>query len=169
MRHRNNDISRLTDEILALRHERETLRSVLALETKTRRAATALMCARFGELRAKAAQRMRAGRVQFLTDLRETVAARKKSARLDLAGRQHAWSCRGTLVAPSDGFRTQPGGETGGKAREVPVVIREQPELEAGRVKRPRPKAAPPRETRDPGVIKTSKARGKHRKVNRRS
>jgi hypothetical protein len=165
----NNDFSRLTNEILSLRCQRETLRSILDLETKTRRTATALMCASFGELRAEAAQRMKAGRVQFLNGLRQTVAAQKRSVRLDLAGAQHAWSCIDTLVAPLDGLRTLLGGKTSGKVKKAPVATQERAELEAGCVKPPRPKAAAPRKTRDPKVIRASKARSKHRKANPRS
>ena len=84
-------LTRVRDEILAWREERERFLSGLQLETKDRRRAVFQMLARFARDLAEIARRRRDARMVFLPDLKRTVFRLQQETRDNHGGVREAF------------------------------------------------------------------------------
>jgi ATP-dependent Clp protease ATP-binding subunit ClpA len=89
------DMTRLCGEIRALHGSRQTFRKELAEGNREREKDVAEMCADFAGTQARMAQRMRAGRLTFLKNLKKTVSGQQQAMRSDIAGARRAWQGKG--------------------------------------------------------------------------
>ena len=86
------DMTRLSEEIQALRGSRRAFRKELADGNRDREKDVAEMCADFAGTQARKAERMRAGRLAFLKNLKRTVSAQQREMRSDIAAARRAWA-----------------------------------------------------------------------------
>jgi hypothetical protein len=86
------DMTRLRDEILAMRRGRGRLMSDLQHDAKSRKKAVTQLCSRFGHARTKMAKRTKDVRLVFLNNLKRSVGAQRQDMRNDLAGARTAWA-----------------------------------------------------------------------------
>jgi hypothetical protein len=90
------DITRLRNEILALRNERRALVHDLERETRMRQTDVSQMLAQFSKDCGAAARRMKTCRLDSITDLQETVSGILTGVRSDLSGIRKAWMAMGS-------------------------------------------------------------------------
>jgi hypothetical protein len=90
------DITRLRNEILALRNERRTLVHDLERETRIRQTDVSQMLAQFSKDCGAVARRMKNCRLDSISDLQQTVSGILTGVRLDLTGIRKAWMAMGT-------------------------------------------------------------------------
>jgi hypothetical protein len=90
------DMTRLSEEIQALRGSRRALREELAEGNRNREKDVAEMCADFSGTQARAADRTRAGRLAFLKNLKQTASRQQREMRADIAAARRAWAGGGT-------------------------------------------------------------------------
>jgi hypothetical protein len=132
------DLSRLRNEILALRSARQGLAQALERETQMRRADVSQTLANFCKSFAARARRMKADRLGSLSDLKRTVNDLRTEVRTDLGGIRQAWL---GLSAPSLGvveeLASQPSEEAGAYPEEGPSETGGQPPLAVGGGKMP--------------------------------
>jgi hypothetical protein len=89
------DMTRLSGEIQALRGSRQTFRKELADGNRERERDVAEMCGDFSGTQTRMAERMRAGRLAFLKNLKQTVSGQQRDMRADIAAARRAWAGRG--------------------------------------------------------------------------
>ena len=99
-------VTRVRDEILALRAERERFRCGLQLETKDRKRVVSGMLARFYKDLAEMAQRRRNVRLVFLLDLKRTVFRLRQETRDGVGRIREAFSSLGS-AAPGSAARVR--------------------------------------------------------------
>ena len=99
-------LTRIRDEILTLREERERLLSGLQLETKDRKRVVSRMLARFSKDLAEIARRRRDVGMFFLSDLKRTVLRLQPETRDSLGGVREAFSSLGS-AAPGAAARVR--------------------------------------------------------------
>ena len=97
-------LTRIRDEILTLREERERLLSGLQLHTVDRKRVVSRMLARFSNDLAEIARRRRQVRMVILTDLKQTVLRLRQETRESLGGVREAFWSLGS-AAPSAAAR----------------------------------------------------------------
>jgi ATP-dependent Clp protease ATP-binding subunit ClpA len=88
------DMTRLCGEIRTLHESRQTFRKELADGNREREKDVAEMCADFTGTQARMAERMRAGRLIFLKNLKQSVRGQQRAMRSDIAGARRAWQGR---------------------------------------------------------------------------
>lgn len=91
-----HDLTRLRNEILALRSERQALIHDLERETGNRRADVSQMLAKFSKDFGAVARRTKADRLGSISDLKRTVSDVLTGVRADLCGIRQAWLDLGT-------------------------------------------------------------------------
>lgn len=99
-------LTRIRDEILTWREERERLLSGLQLETKDRRRAVFQMLARFARDLAEIARRRKDAQMVFLPDLKRTVFRLRQETRDNLGGVREAFLGLGS-TSPSAAARVR--------------------------------------------------------------
>ena len=87
-----DDMTRLCDEIVALRKMRGTMMTELQHGAKGLTHNVTKLCAHFGRVRATMAKRTKNERLAFLNNLKRTVGAERREMRNDLAGARRAWA-----------------------------------------------------------------------------
>jgi hypothetical protein len=87
-----DDMTRLCDEILAMRKMRSTMMSDLRHGAKGLKHSVTKLCAHFGRARVTMAKRTKNERVAFLNNLKRSVGAQRHDMRNDLAGARRAWA-----------------------------------------------------------------------------
>jgi hypothetical protein len=87
-----DDMTRLCDEIVAMRKMRGGLIREIQNEAKGRKQAVTKLCAHLGSARAAMARRGKHERVAFMNHLRRSVGAQLREMRDDLAGARSAWA-----------------------------------------------------------------------------
>jgi hypothetical protein len=87
----SEDMTRLSEEIQALRGSRLAFREELAEGNRNREKDVAEMCADFLGTQTRMAERMRAGRLAFLNNLKQTVSGKQRETRADIAAARRAW------------------------------------------------------------------------------
>jgi hypothetical protein len=110
------DMTRLRNEILALRSSRQGLIHDLERETEDRQADVSRRLAHFSKGFSAVARRTKADRLGSISDLKRTVSDVLTGVRTDLSGIRQAWLVLGTDsrgAADTEGRRSQ----TGGKGR----------------------------------------------------
>ncbi len=132
------DLSRLRNEILALRSARQGSAQALERETEERRADVSQTLANFSESFAARARSMKACRLGSLSDLKRTVNGLRTEVRTDLGGIRQAWL---GSSAPSLGvveeLASQPSEEAGAFPEEGPNQPSGLPPLAVGGGKMP--------------------------------
>ena len=88
------DMTRLCEEIQALRANREELKRELAEANKARQVEVVESCATFAEALARKAQRAHDSRIVFLSDLKHRVSEQAREMRDDLAMVRRVWGRR---------------------------------------------------------------------------
>lgn len=88
------DMTRLSDEIQTLRTDREDLKKQVADETRERQVEVLNSCAAFAEALARKAQGAHQNRMNFLGNLKHSVAAQARGMREDLQGVRKIWGRR---------------------------------------------------------------------------
>ncbi len=96
MRVLTDDLTRLRNEILALRSARQGLIHDLERETEHRRADVSRVLTSFSKGLGAVARRAKADRSGSLADLKRTVSDLRTEVRTDLSGIRHAWLSPGT-------------------------------------------------------------------------
>lgn len=91
-----DDLSRLRNEVLALRSARQRLIHDLERETEDRRADVSRTLANFSKGLSVVARRTKADRLGSISDLKRTVSDLLTGVRTDLSGIQQAWLALGT-------------------------------------------------------------------------
>lgn len=91
-------LTRIRDEILSLREERERFLSGLQLEAKKRKRVVSRMLDRFSKDLAEIARRRRSVRMSFLPELKRTVLRLRQETRDSLGGVREAFSSLGSAV-----------------------------------------------------------------------
>jgi len=86
-----SDMTRLCDEISALRGAREALMKDLAHGAKDLKDAVSGMKAGFCNAHAEMARKTKAERVAFVSSLKKTVSGMRKGSTADIAGARRAW------------------------------------------------------------------------------
>jgi len=86
------DMTRLSENIQALRANRRAFLVQLSDGNRERQMDVFEMCADFAGTQARVATRMKGGRLGFLHNLRRTVRGQLRGVRADLAGARRAWS-----------------------------------------------------------------------------
>lgn len=89
------DMTRLCGEIHTLRGSRQAFRDELLDGNRNREKDVAEMCADFAGTQARMAERMRAGRLTFLKNLKQNVSRQQRDMRADIAAARRAWAGRG--------------------------------------------------------------------------
>ena len=89
------DMTRLCDEIVALRKTRGTMMTELQHGAKGLKHSVTKLCAHFGRVRATMAKRTKNERLTFLNNLKRTVGAQRREMRNDLSGARRAWAGKG--------------------------------------------------------------------------
>jgi hypothetical protein len=87
-----DDMTRLSDEILAMRKARGSLVNELQHGAKARKHTVTKLCAHMGRSRATMAKRTKNERVAFLNNLKRSVAGQRRDMRNDLSGARNAWA-----------------------------------------------------------------------------
>ncbi|MBZ5668628.1 MAG: hypothetical protein LAO04_02735 [Acidobacteriia bacterium] len=106
------DMTRLRDEILALRSSRQGLIHDLARETEKRRADVSSMLANTSEALSAVAKATKADRLGSIADLKSAVADILSGVSTDLCGIRQVWLASGTPARWA-------GGECGKQTRQV--------------------------------------------------
>ena len=86
------DMTRLCDEIVAMRKMRGNMMTDLQHGAKGLKHTVTKLCAHFGRVRATMAKRTKHERLTFLNNLKSTVGAQRREMRNDLAGARRAWA-----------------------------------------------------------------------------
>ena len=86
------DMTRLSENIQALRGSRRAFLMELSDDNRNRQRDVLDMCAHFAGRQTQTATRMKDGRLEFLHNLRRTVRGQVRGVRADLAGARRAWS-----------------------------------------------------------------------------
>jgi hypothetical protein len=86
------DMTRLCDEIVAMRKMRGNMMSDLQHGAKGLKHTVTKLCAHFGRVRSTMAKRTKHERLAFLNNLKSTVGAQRREMRNDLAGARRAWA-----------------------------------------------------------------------------
>ena len=86
------DMTRLSENIQALRGSRRAFLMELSDDNRDRQSAVLDMCAHFAGRQTQTATRMKDGRLEFLHNLRRTVRGQLRGVRADHAGARRAWS-----------------------------------------------------------------------------
>ena len=86
------DMTRLCDEIVAMRKMRGNMMTDLQHGAKGLKHCVTKLCAHFGRVRATMAKRTKHERLTFLNNLKSTVGAQRREMRNDLAGARRAWA-----------------------------------------------------------------------------
>ncbi len=117
-----HDLTRLRNEILALRSARQGLIHDLERETGDRRADVSQMLANFSKGLGAVARRTKADRLGSITDLKRTVGNLLTGVRTDLSGVREAWLTLGAPARREAGANGEgrPSG-TGSRRPRVPV------------------------------------------------
>ena len=87
-----DDMTRLCDEIVAMRKMRGSMMTELQHGAKGRKHSVTKLCAHFGRVRATMAKRTKNERLAFLNNLKRSVGAERREMRNDLAGARRAWA-----------------------------------------------------------------------------
>ena len=87
-----DDMTRLCDEIVAMRKMRGSMMNELQHGAKGLKHSVTKLCAHFGRVRATMAKRSKNERLAFLNNLKRTVGAQRRDIRNDLAGARRAWA-----------------------------------------------------------------------------
>ena len=87
-----DEMTRLCDEILAMRKARGTMMLELRHGAKGLNHSVTKLCAHFGRVRATMAKRTKNDRLTFLNNLKRSVGAERRDLRNDLAGARRAWA-----------------------------------------------------------------------------
>jgi hypothetical protein len=86
------DMTRLCDEILALRKARGNMMTELQHGANGLKHSVTKLCAHFGRVRNTMAKRTQHERLAFLNNLKRSVGAQRSEMRNDLAGARRAWA-----------------------------------------------------------------------------
>ena len=86
------DMTRLCDEIVALRKARGAMMADLRHGAKGLQHSVTKLCAHFGRVRTTMAKRTKNERLTFLNNLKRSVGAERRDMRNDLAGARRAWA-----------------------------------------------------------------------------
>ena len=86
------DMTRLCDEIVAMRKMRANMMTELQHGAKGLTHSVTKLCAHFGRVRATMAKRTKNERVAFLNNLKRSVGVERRDMRNDLAGARRAWA-----------------------------------------------------------------------------
>ena len=89
------DMTRLCDEIVAMRKMRGAMMTDLQHGAKGLKHSVTKLCAHFGRVRATMAKRTQNERLAFLSSLKRSVGAQRREMRNDLAGARRAWAGKG--------------------------------------------------------------------------
>jgi hypothetical protein len=87
-----DDMTRLCDEIVAMRKMRGSMMNELQHGAKGLKHSVTKLCAHFGRVRATMAKRSKNERLTFLNNLKRTVGGQRRDIRNDLAGARRAWA-----------------------------------------------------------------------------
>ena len=87
-----DDMTRLCDEIVAMRKMRGSMMNELQHGAKGLKHTITKLCAHFGRARTTMAKRTKNERVAFLNNLKRSVSAQRRDMRNDLAGARSAWA-----------------------------------------------------------------------------
>ena len=87
-----DDMTRLCEEIVAMRKMRGSMMTELRHGAKGLRHSVTKLCAHFGRVRTTMAKRTKNERVAFLNDLKRSVNGQRRDMRSDLAGARRAWA-----------------------------------------------------------------------------
>jgi len=87
-----DEMTRLCDEILAMRKARGTLMTELQHGAKWLNHSVTKLCAHFGRVRMTMAKRTKNERLTFLNNLKRSVGAERRDMRNDLSGARNAWA-----------------------------------------------------------------------------
>jgi hypothetical protein len=87
-----DDMTRLCDEIVALRKARGAMIVELQHGAKGLKHNVTKLCAHFGRVRSTMAKRTKNERLTFLNNLKRSVGAERRDLRNDLAGARRAWA-----------------------------------------------------------------------------
>ena len=87
-----DDMTRLCDEILAMRKARGTMMLELQHGARGLKHGVTKLCAHFGRVRTAMAKRTKNERLTFLNNLKRSVGAERRDLRNDLAGARRAWA-----------------------------------------------------------------------------
>ena len=90
-----DDMTRLCDEIVAMRKTRGSMMSELHHDAKGLKHTVTKLCAHFGRARMTMAKRTKNERVAFLNNLKRSVSTQRRDIRNDLAGAHRAWAGKG--------------------------------------------------------------------------
>jgi hypothetical protein len=85
-------MTRLCDEIVAMRKMRGNMMTELQHGAKGLKHSVTKLCAHFGRVRATMAKRSKNERLTFLNNLKRTVGSQRRDIRNDLAGARRAWA-----------------------------------------------------------------------------
>jgi len=88
------DMTRLCEEIQTLRADRAELKREVAEETKARQMEVLGACTAFAEALARKAKGAHQSRMNFVGNLKHSVAAHTRDLRQDLEGVRRAWNRR---------------------------------------------------------------------------
>ena len=86
------DMTRLCDEIVAMRKMRGNMMTDLQHGAKGLKHTVTKLCAHFGRVRTTMAKRTKNERLTFLNNLKRSVGAQRRDMRNDLAGARRAWA-----------------------------------------------------------------------------
>ena len=86
------DMTRLNEEIQALRGSRRAFLMELSVDNRDRQRDVLDMVAHFAGKQTQTATRLKDGRIEFMHDLRRTVRGQLRKVRADIAGARRAWS-----------------------------------------------------------------------------
>jgi type IV secretory pathway TrbL component len=87
-----DDMTRLCEEILAMRKARGAMISELQHGAKGLNHSVTKLCAHFGRVRSTMAKRTKNERLAFLNNLKRSVGSERRDVRNDLAGARRAWA-----------------------------------------------------------------------------
>ena len=90
-----DDMTRLCDEIVAMRKTRGSMMSALRHDAKGLKHTVKKLCAHLGRTRTTMAKRTKNERTAFLNDLKRAVGAQLRDTRNDLAGARRVWAGKG--------------------------------------------------------------------------
>lgn len=86
------DMTRLSEDIQALRGSRRAFRKELADGNKDRQMDVFEMCVDLADTQARMAKRAKAERLAFLNNLKRNVGGQQREMRADIAGARRAWA-----------------------------------------------------------------------------
>jgi len=90
-----DDMTRLCDEIVAMRKTRGSMMSALRHDAKGLKHTVKKLCAHLGRTRTTMAKRTKNERTAFLNDLKRAVGAQLRDTRNDLTGARRVWAGKG--------------------------------------------------------------------------